>query len=68
MFNPCYFSSINLGFCIREFLVKNKPLFEAGFEFDNYFARADIIAPNGDGWDIIEVKSSTKTKDKFIHF
>ncbi len=51
----------------KDFLTKNKPLFEAGFEFENCFARADIIVPNGDGWDIIEVKSSTRVKDKHIH-
>ena len=51
----------------NEFLIKNKPLFEAGFEFDNCFARTDILVPNGDGWDIVEVKKGTRVKDKNIH-
>lgn len=51
----------------KELLMKRKPLFEAGFEFENYYARVDILVPNGEGWDIIEVKSSTKLKDKFLY-
>lgn len=42
---------------------EKKPLFEAGFEFDNCFSRADILVPVGNKWDIIEVKSGTKVKD-----
>jgi predicted RecB family nuclease len=41
-----------------------KPLFEAGFLFNNAYARADILVPVGkSGWDIVEVKSSTEVKD-----
>jgi hypothetical protein len=41
-----------------------KPLFEAGFAYNGGFARVDILNPVGkDGWDIIEVKSSTEVKD-----
>ena len=41
-----------------------KPLFEAGFVHNGGFARVDILNPVGkDGWDIIEVKSSTEVKD-----
>lgn len=36
----------------REALKKKKPLFEAGFEFNNCFSRADILVPAGDKWDI----------------
>jgi len=51
----------------KEALKKKKPLFEAGFEFNNCFSRADILVPVGDEWDIIEVKSGTKVKDINIH-
>lgn len=51
----------------KELLNQNKPLFEAGFIFNNCFSRADILLPVGDEWDIIEVKSSTKVKDINIH-
>jgi hypothetical protein len=45
-------------------LKKRRPLFEAGFQFENAFARSDILIPAGkDGWDIMEVKSSTKVSD-----
>jgi len=48
-------------------LKEKKPLFEAGFVFNNCFSRADILVPNKDKWDIIEVKSGTKVKDVNIH-
>lgn len=48
-------------------LKEKKPLFEAGFEFDNCFSRVDILVPIGDEWDIIEVKSGSKVKDVNIH-
>ena len=51
----------------KELLKENKPLFEAGFMVNNLFSRADILEPNGDGWDIIEVKSSTEVKDVNLH-
>jgi len=51
----------------EEFLNSGKPLFEAGFEFNNCFSRADVLVPSEDGWDIVEVKSATKTKDVNIH-
>jgi len=41
-----------------------KSLFEAGFAYGGGFARVDVLNPVGkDGWDIIEVKSSTEVKD-----
>jgi len=48
-------------------LKEKKPLFEAGFEFENCFSRADILVPVGNEWDIIEVKSGTKVKDVNVH-
>lgn len=45
-------------------LNEGKPLFEAGFiTEDNLFSRGDILVPNKEKWDIIEVKSGTKVKD-----
>lgn len=49
--------------CLRD----KKPLFEAGFEFNNCYSRADILDPIGNEWDIIEVKSGTKVKDVHVH-
>src|SRR3989344_5939772 len=36
----------------KDALKKKKPLFEAGFELNNCFSRADILVPVGDKWDI----------------
>jgi CRISPR/Cas system-associated exonuclease Cas4 (RecB family) len=47
----------------KELLSEGKPLFETGIMADNLYSRADILNPNDDGWDIIEVKSSTSVKD-----
>lgn len=48
----------------QELLKLRKPIFEAAFRFKNGFARADILNPvDDDGWDLMEVKSSTKLKD-----
>jgi hypothetical protein len=62
----------NLGF--REMLSEtaarlgdNRPIFEAAFQCGQLYARVDILNPSGDeGWDIIEVKSSTEVKDENI--
>ena len=51
----------------KELLKEKKPLFEAGFIFQNCFARADILVPIGDKWDLIEVKSSSHVKDTHLH-
>jgi len=51
----------------KEFLKKKKVLFEAGFQANNCFSRADILVPVGDGWDLVEVKSSKRVKDINIH-
>lgn len=48
-----------------EALKLRRPLFEAGFVYDGAYALADILAPSeDDGWDLIEVKSSTQVKDE----
>ena len=51
----------------KELVNEKKPLFESGFIFEQCFARADILVPVGDEWDIIEVKSSSHVKDTHIH-
>src|SRR3990167_5087795 len=51
----------------KEAMKKGKPLFEAGFTFENCFSRADILVPVGKEWDIIEVKSGTEVKDINVH-
>lgn len=49
-------------------LAERKPIFEAGFLFDRFFVRVDILLPSGENeWDIIEVKSSAKLKETHIH-
>ena len=41
-------------------------LFQATFAADGVLVRCDILRKNGDKWDIVEVKSSTKVKDEHI--
>ena len=49
-------------------LLHRRPLFEAAFAYGGAYARADILNPVGkDGWDIIEVKSTTEVKDVHLH-
>ncbi len=51
----------------RELLKERKPLFEAGILAGKLYSRVDILSPAGeDGWDIVEVKSSTSVKDVHI--
>jgi hypothetical protein len=48
-------------------LKERRPIFEAGFLSDDLFARVDILRPQGsNGWEIIEVKSSTTVKDEHV--
>lgn len=47
----------------KKLLKENKPLFEPAFLTERHYARADILEPTKDGWNIIEVKSSTEIKD-----
>jgi len=48
----------------RELLPQRKPIFEASFEVDGCYCRADIIVPrDDDAWDLYEVKSATRVKD-----
>jgi hypothetical protein len=47
----------------KKILKENKPLFEPAFLVDRLYSRADILEPTKEGWNIIEVKSSTEVKD-----
>jgi hypothetical protein len=51
----------------KELLKKKKSIFEAGIIAGKLYARADVLVPVGNAWDIIEVKGSTKVKDEHIH-
>lgn len=51
----------------KQSIDKGQILFEPGFLVDNLFSRIDILKPVKDGWDLIEVKSSTKVKDEHYH-
>lgn len=47
-----------------EALKMRRPLFEAGLIYGRTYALPDILVPvEGDGWDIIEVKSGTKVDE-----
>ena len=39
---------------------------EASFIYDNLYCAVDILHKNGDGWDIVEVKSSTDVRDIYV--
>ncbi len=40
------------------------PIFEATFQYDGVLVRVDALMPDGDGWQIVEVKASTSVKDE----
>ncbi len=51
----------------RKAIPQRRPLFEAAFQFNGGYARADILNPvSKDEWDLIEVKSTTSLK-KEVH-
>lgn len=39
---------------------------EASFLYDGLYCAVDILHRNGDGWDIVEVKSSTHLTDIYL--
>lgn len=41
-------------------------LFEGAFHFDDTYAIADVLIRGRHGWDLIEVKSSTRVKDEHL--
>ena len=40
-----------------------RPLFEATFSHEDVLVRADLLIPDGQGWHLVEVKSSGSVKD-----
>ena len=40
-----------------------KPIFEATFQHEDMLIRADLLIPDGQGYRMVEVKSSTRVKD-----
>jgi len=42
-------------------------LYEPVFTFDKIFIKADILQKNRKGWDLFEVKATTKIKDKEVY-
>jgi hypothetical protein len=46
----------------KELIKNKKTIFEAGFQFENLFVKADLLEPNGDGWNLTEIKATTKVK------
>lgn len=50
-----------------DLLKQRVPIFEASFQFDGGYCRADILVPAADGaWDLYEVKSGTSVKDVHV--
>ncbi len=47
-------------------LKEKKTIFEAGILVGDLYARADVLVPVGDAWDVIEVKGSTRVKDEHV--
>lgn len=50
----------------KEALSQNNVLFEAGFTIDDLYIRVDVLEPNGNGFNLYEIKSSNKTKPEHI--
>ena len=51
----------------REYLSRDpENIAEASFMYDGLFCAVDILHKNGDGWDIVEVKSSTHVSAIYI--
>lgn len=44
----------------------HRPIFEATLQHDGVLVRIDVLEPDGDGWHMAEVKSSTKAKDYHV--
>ena len=51
----------------KEALPSGKPVYEATFSAGGAYAQVDILVPQGERWDIVEVKSSTSASDIHLH-
>ena len=45
---------------------EERAIAEACFDYDGLYCAVDILKRNGDGWDILEVKSSTQVTDIYL--
>jgi hypothetical protein len=50
----------------KELVNEKKIIFEAGFMVDGFFVRSDLLIPTSKGWDLYEIKSTTKVKPQHI--
>jgi len=50
----------------KEAIQQKKTLFEAGLKVNDLFLRADVLEPTKDGWNLYEIKASTKQKPEHI--
>jgi CRISPR/Cas system-associated exonuclease Cas4 (RecB family) len=50
----------------KELIEQKKTIFEAGLKVDNLFLRADVLEPTKKGWNLYEIKASTKQKPEHI--
>ena len=55
----------NLG-KTKGLLEQKKTIFEAGLKVDGLFLRADVLEPTENGWNLYEIKASTKQKPEHI--
>jgi hypothetical protein len=51
----------------RDLLAQRRVIFEGVFSAAGGHARADILAPEGEGWTLIEVKSATRPDEVHLH-
>jgi len=61
--------NLNHGENIKEtqnLIHKGKAIFEASMVYKNLFFKGDILEPSADGWNLYEMKASTKVKDEHI--
>ena len=58
--------STNQAIAVTQRLIETgaTTIFEATFQSDPFVAKADILSRNGEGWDVIEVKSSFSNSPK----
>ncbi|GAH92593.1 unnamed protein product, partial [marine sediment metagenome] len=62
-------SNLNHGENIKEtqnLIRQGKTIFEACVVYKNLFFKGDIFQPSADGWNLYEIKASTKVKDEHI--
>jgi len=50
----------------KKLIRQSKIIFEACMEYKDLFFKGDILEPSADGWNLHEMKSSTKVKDEYI--